>query len=195
MAKIARKKGLGTVYVTNGYMTEDALADIAPFLNAWKVDIKSFSEDFYRKVCKAKLEPVLDTAVKAHELGLHIETVTLIIPGLNDNLQEIGSLIDWTINNLGPDTPMHFTRFHPDYQMTDRSATPLRTLETIYELAKERGIRYPYLGNVMNHRYENTYCPYCHEVVIERSGFSSHNNLNGSVCGHCGKHLAVIRSI
>jgi len=169
MAKIARLDGLGTIYVTNGYMTEEALNELSPHLNAWRVDIKAFSDDFYRKVCKARLQPVLDTTIRARELGLHIETVTLIIPGLNDDMNEMKRLIIWVIDNLGPETPMHFTRFHPDFRMTDRTATPVRTLEKIYDLAHELGLHYPYLGNVGGHRYEHTYCPECGNVVISRN--------------------------
>jgi pyruvate formate lyase activating enzyme len=131
MGTLARKKGLGTVYVTNGYITEEALADIAPMLEAFRVDLKAFSEEFYRKVCRAKLQPVLDASKKARELGMHIETVTLVIPGLNDTMEEMEGLIRWVVENLGPATPMHFSRFHPDYRMQDREPTPVTTLERI----------------------------------------------------------------
>jgi pyruvate formate lyase activating enzyme len=196
MADIAHTKGLGTIYVTNGYMTEDALSELSPFLNAWRVDIKAFSDDFYRTVCKARLQPVLDTTIRARELGLHIETVTLVIPGLNDDVQEIKNLIQWVLTNLGPDTPMHFTRFHPDYKMTERPATPIKTLEKIYECAKESGLHYPYLGNVGSHQYEHTYCPSCGEKIIERTGYTvSTAHLNGTQCAHCNTDIAVIRNV
>lgn len=195
MGACAREKGLGTIYVTNGYMTEDALSELAPVLNAWRVDIKAFSEDFYRSVCKAKLEPVLNSTIRAHELGLHIEIVTLVIPGLNDSMVEMKELIHWVINFLGPDTPMHFTRFHPDFRMADRTATPVKTLENICEMAKELGLRYPYIGNVGGHPYEHTYCPDCGGIVINRSGYRiSIENLQEDRCGHCGNRIAVIRS-
>ena len=196
MSVQAAKAGLGSIYVTNGYMTEDALDEIAPSLNAWRVDIKAFSDDFYRSVCKARLEPVLNTSIRAREKGLHIETVTLVIPGLNDDMQEITNLINWVIDNLGPDTPMHFTRFHPDFHMTDRPPTPIETLEKIYERAKELGLRYPYLGNVGGHPYEDTYCPSCGKIIIKRAGFqTSTENLNGECCSFCNTHIAVIRQI
>jgi len=190
---LAQREGMKTIYVTNGYMTEEALSELSPNLDAWRVDIKSFSDEFYRKICKARLQPVLDTTIKAKELGLHIETVTLVIPGLNDSMEEMESLIDWVINNLGPDTPMHFTRFHPDFHMTDRQATPVRTLEKIYEHAKAKGILYPYLGNVGGHKYEHTYCPECNKIVINRAGYSVNTeNLDGSHCAHCGEPIAII---
>lgn len=196
MADLARRQNLGTIYVTNGYMTEEALEKLSPDLNAWRVDIKAFNDAFYRNVCKARLQPVLDTTIKARELGLHIETVTLIIPGLNDDMDEIRNLITWVIDNLGSDTPMHFTRFHPDHSMTDRSATPVKTLEKIYETAREMGLHYPYLGNVGGHEYENTYCPGCGKIVIGRSGYRTNTEgLNGTQCRYCKAEIAVIRKV
>ena len=141
MGTLARSKGLGTCYVTNGYITEEALREPPRCFRAFRVDIKSFSDDFYRKVCGAHLQPVLDAAVLARELGMHIETVTLVIPGMNDSMEEQEALIRWVIEHLGPDTPMHFSAFHPDYRMTDRGATPVALLEKICSRAKELGLR------------------------------------------------------
>jgi pyruvate formate lyase activating enzyme len=196
MGVLAKEKGLGTIYVTNGYMTEEALTELAPVLDAWRVDIKAFSEDFYRSVCKARLEPVLTSTIRARELGLHIETVTLVIPGMNDSITEMSNLIDWVVEHLGPGTPMHFTRFHPDFRMTNRPATAIETLENIYQLAKDRGLIYPYLGNVGSHPYEHTYCPECGAIVINRSGYLIRtDHLLGDRCGHCGNRIGVIRSV
>jgi pyruvate formate lyase activating enzyme len=193
MGTLARKKGLGTVYVTNGYITEEALQELSPMLRAYRVDLKAFSEDFYKKTCKAKLQPVLDSAVKAKELGMHIETVTLVIPGLNDSIEEQSALIQWVIDHLGPATPMHFSAFHPDYQMRDRGATPVAMLEKIYAKAKELGLRFPYLGNVYSHKYENTFCPSCGATLIERQGFSSRiRMLEGRQCRKCGETIEVV---
>lgn len=196
MGTLARERRLGTVYVTNGYITEEALAELAPMLNAFRVDIKAFTEDFYRKVCRAKLQPVLDATLAAHEHGMHIETVTLVIPGLNDSEDEMKALITWVLDTLGPDTPMHFTRFHPDYKMRDLDATPFRTLERIYKQAKDLGVHYPYLGNVPPGPYENTYCPSCGALLIERAGFSSRFvDLDGDRCRRCGERIPVVRSV
>jgi pyruvate formate lyase activating enzyme len=108
----------------------------------------------------------------------------------------MGSLIRWVIEHLGPATPMHFSAFHPDYKMTDRSATPPATLEKIYNLAKELGLRFPYLGNVYNHRYENTYCPACGAMLIERRGFSSTiRKLDGQQCTNCGEKIEIVRHV
>jgi len=161
MGEYARRDGLGTVYVTNGYMTAETLDELSPVLAAFRVDIKSFREEFYRKVCGAHLAPVLDSAVKARALGMHIETVTLLIPGQNDSPEETGGLIQWVIDNLGPDTPMHFTRFHPDYKVRDLPPTPIATLERVYQQARDLGLMFPYIGNVPGHRGESTWCPSC----------------------------------
>jgi pyruvate formate lyase activating enzyme len=193
MGTLAQARGLGTVYVTNGYITEEALRELAPMLGAYRVDLKAFTDDFYKKICGAHLQPVLDSAVLARELGMHIETVTLVIPGLNDSMEEQEALIRWVIEHLGPDTPMHFSAFHPDYKMTDRGGTPVATLEKIYDRAKELGLRYPYLGNVYHHRYENTYCPSCGALLIERQGFTSRfRDLEGTQCRKCGEKIAVV---
>jgi len=196
MGKLARSKGLGTVYVTNGYITEEGLRELSPMLGAYRVDIKAFTEDFYKKVCGAHLQPVLDSAALAKDLGMHVETVTLVIPGLNDSMEEQTALIRWVIEHLGPSTPMHFSAFHPDYKMTDRGATPVATLEKIYNKAKELGLRYPYVGNVWDSGYENTYCPACGAMLIERQGFTSlMRDLDGEQCGNCGEKIEIVRHV
>ncbi len=192
VCKLAHLKFIKTAYVTNGYITEEALREIAPFLDAFRVDLKAFSEEFYHSVCKAKLEPVLNTCKLAKELGLHVEIVTLIIPGLNDDSLQLKEMINWVIRELGPETPFHFTRFHPDFEMRDRESTPVKTLEKIYLCAKELGIQYPYLGNVAGHKYENTYCHSCGNLLIERYGYSiSKNGLSGNHCNRCKETIPV----
>jgi len=172
------------------------LRDIAPMLGAFRVDLKAFTEDFYRSVCKARLQPVLDAAVLARELKMHVETVTLVIPGLNDSMEEMEGLIRWVIEHLGPQTPMHFSRFHPDYRMTDRGATPVPTLERICRKAKELGLRFPYLGNVYNHEFENTICPSCGTVLIQRQGFTSRiRGLDGRQCRNCGETIEMVTDV
>jgi pyruvate formate lyase activating enzyme len=196
MGVIARAKRLGTIYVTNGYITEEALRELAPMLGAFRVDLKAFTDDFYKTICGAKLQPVLDSAQLARELGMHVETVTLVIPGLNDSMEEQEGLIRWVIEHLGPETPMHFSAFHPDYKMLDRGATPVATLEKIYKRAKELGLRFPYLGNVYRNPGENTYCPGCNALLIERQGFSSRFvGLEGQQCTHCGEKIEIVRHV
>lgn len=195
MGELARKEGLSTVYVTNGYITEEALRELSPMLRAFRVDIKAFTDDFYRKVCGARLQPVLDSAVLARELGMHVEVVNLVIPGMNDSPGETGALIKWIVEHLGESTPVHFTRFHPDYRMQDRGATPLAVLERIYRQAREMGLRFPYLGNVYPHPFESTYCPACGALCIERRGFSSvFRNLSGHSCTQCGGTIEYVES-
>jgi pyruvate formate lyase activating enzyme len=196
MALYAREEGLGTVYVTNGYISEEGLREISPVLNAFRVDIKSFSDDFYRKICGGRLGPVLDSTMLAKELGMHVEIVTLIIPGLNDTREETDKLIKWVIENPGPSTPVHFTRFHPDYHMTERSATPVETLEKIYLRARELGLQFPYLGNVTSHPFEHTYCPVCGETLIERTGYRvTIRNLRDHRCGECGEEIEIVTEV
>lgn len=195
MGTLARREGLGTVYVTNGFITEEALRELSPMLMAYRVDIKSFSDEFYRKVCGARLQPVLDSAIVARELGMHIEVVNLVIPGHNDNPDETGALIRWIVDHLGPETPVHFTRFHPDYHMKDRNATPIAVLEQIYHQARELGLRFPYLGNVYPHPFESTYCPRCGALCIERRGFSAvFRNVSGRTCTKCGERIEYVES-
>lgn len=196
MGTLAREEGIGTVYVTNGYITEEALSALSPMLNAFRVDVKAFSERFYKTICRARLQPVLDATARARELGMHVETVTLVIPGQNDDMEEMKGLIDWVLEHLGPETPMHFTRFHPQYRMQDTPATPIRTLEKIHDMARERGIRYAYLGNVPGHRAESTRCPSCGALLIERSGFASRmRNLDGHECTECGEKIEYVSRI
>ncbi|RQD80804.1 MAG: AmmeMemoRadiSam system radical SAM enzyme [Methanocalculus sp. MSAO_Arc2] len=193
MGTIARQRNLKTIYVTNGYITEDALDELAPMLSAFRVDLKAFSDDFYRSVCGGRLQPVLDATVRAHEHSMHIETVTLIIPGANDNPDEIDGLITWVIENLGPETPMHFTRYRPYYRMQEPQATPVKQLEAIYARARELGLEYPYLGNIPGSPYEDTRCPSCETLLIQRRGFSAETpGLDVDRCSGCGRRIPLV---
>ena len=147
-AKLAKAAGLATVYVTNGYMTPEALLHIAPYLDAANIDIKAFNEKFYHDVASAKLRPVLESCILAKELGIHIEIANLIIPEHNDSREELREFSQWVYKNLGPDTPLHFTRFHPQYQMQDLYPTPVQTMQEACQIANEEGLNYVYLGNV-----------------------------------------------
>lgn len=192
-AVLAKKAGLKTIYVTNGYITPEALRRMAPYLDAYRVDIKSFSDEFYKKVCGARLAPVLESTKLAKELGMHIETITLIIPGRNDSKEELTQIAKWVHDNLGEDTPMHFTRFHPMHKMDHVAATPLSTLEMAHGIAKNEGMRFVYLGNVGGHKYENTFCPRCDSVLIERAGFSVGDvRVKDGKCARCGEGIPVV---
>jgi pyruvate formate lyase activating enzyme len=192
-AVLAKKAGLKTVYVTNGYITPEALRRMAPYLDAYRVDIKSFSDEFYRKVCGARLAPVLESTKLAKELGMHVETITLVIPGRNDSKEELTQIVKWVKEKLGEDTPMHFTRFHPMHKMDHVAPTPLSTLEMAHGIAKNEGVRFVYLGNVGVHKYENTFCPRCDSLLIDRAGFSvGEVRMKDGKCTRCGEGIAVV---
>lgn len=186
-ARVAKESDLYTVYVTNGYMAEESLNDIAPFLDAMNIDVKAFNEGFYKKICKAKLQPVLDTCIHAKKLGIHIELTYLVIPGLNDSLIDIKNFLMWILEKLGTNIPVHFSCFHPDFNMRDVPRTPMKTMQSIYQMAKDMGILYPYLGNVAHGDYDNTYCPKCGNICVERKGYTIENytSTNGK-CISCG---------
>ena len=192
-AILAKKSGLYTVYVTNGYINEEPLKEIAPYLDAMNIDIKAFNDGFYKELCNGKLEPVLNTCKLAKDLGIHLEVTYLVIPTYNDSTNEVKKFCNWVVENLGKNTPIHFSRFHPDYKMTNIPATPLKTLLKIYDIAKDCGILYPYVGNVPHGNYENTVCPHCGNVCIERYGFStSLTGINKGECTRCGKEIPLI---
>ncbi|MHC1635464.1 MAG: AmmeMemoRadiSam system radical SAM enzyme [Candidatus Methanospirareceae archaeon] len=189
-AKLAKKEGLYTVYVTNGFLSEDALNEIAPFLDAANVDVKAFSEDFYKRVCGAKLEPVLNTCERMYEKGMHIELTYLVIPGYNDKEEEIGEFVEWVVG-LSPSIPVHFSRFYPAYLMKDVPSTDIRILERAYSIAKGKGVEYVYLGNVYGHRYENTFCPECGELLVERVGYDIRVKISEARCPRCGRDINI----
>jgi pyruvate formate lyase activating enzyme len=192
-AQLVKEAGFYTCYVTNGYINEEPLRELSPLLDAMNIDVKSFEEDFYQKICKARLEPVLNTCILAKELGIHIELTYLVIPTINDSLENIGEFCKWIINKLGETTPVHFSRFHPDHNMTDLPRTPMETLLSIYDMAKKIGILYPFLGNVSSGEHDNTYCPKCGNVCIIRNGFSIvFNGLKDKKCIKCGYNLPIV---
>ncbi len=189
-AKLIKKAGLYTVYVTNGYIEEEPLKEIAPYLDAMNIDVKAFDEASYKKVCKARLAPVLQTCERTRKLGIHLELTYLVIPGMNDDVFEIDRFCQWIVETLGADTPVHFSRFHPDYKMTDVKPTSLATLRRCHSIATESGLRFVYLGNIAHGDYDNTYCPSCKNLLIERYGFSS--DLKGLTQGKCSRCNASI---
>jgi len=188
----AKKNGLYTAYVTNGFIEEEPLKMIAPHLDAMNIDVKAFNEDFYSKVCKGRLAPVLETVKTAKDLGIHIELTYLIIPTQNDKSEELEAFCDWAAS-VSKDIPLHFSRFHPDYKMTSIPPTPMGTLEMAFNTAKEKGMRFVYLGNIMpGDKSENTYCPKCNELLIERWGFNvQRNNLKSARCPNCAEPLNI----
>ena len=190
-AALAREAGLANVFVTNGYMTGTALRTIQPYLDAANVDLKAFKDETYRKVCGARLQPVLDSIRLMRELGIWVEVTTLVVPGMNDSPAELAEIARF-IAGVSVDLPWHVSRFHPDYQYTETPATPVKTLELARSLGKEAGLRYIYVGNVWGEG-ENTACPECGREVISRSGFSVRNNeVRNGACPHCGARIAGV---
>lgn len=194
IATLAHQAGLKTVMVTNGYITPEAIDDIYPFIDAANIDLKSFSNKFYRQYCKGELQPVLDALQRIRDLGTFIEITMLIIPGKNDSDSELNHLTRWIVDNLGPDVPVHFSAFHPDYKMRQLSRTPKETLDKARKIAIRNGLRYVYEGNVLAENEDNTYCYHCGRLLIERQWFSMTKiYLNGDVCS-CGSKIAVVQS-
>lgn len=192
-AKNLKGQGISSVYVSNGFIELEPLKEIAPYLAAMNIDVKGFTEDFYKKVCKAPLGPVLKATKLAHELGVHLELTYLVIPGKNDAPEELRSFCKWVVKELDPKVPVHFTRFHPDYMMTDVPPTPAKTLELAQRIGKEEGLKFIYLGNLSTADGENTRCPNCGTLMVKRSGFSiDRSALTGANCPKCGEPLNMI---
>jgi pyruvate formate lyase activating enzyme len=188
----ARKKAC--VLVSCGFMQEEPLRDMCDgLLDAVKIDLKGFSPDFYRTVCQAELEPVLRSIKQVSRSGVHLEIVNLVVPSLNDSEKMLRELAKWVVGELGPDVPVHFTRFHPDYRLLNLSPTPISTLERAYDVARAEGLHYPFVGNVPGHPGNNTYCPRCGKVVIARSGFFvTKISLRDGCCEFCGEPIAGV---
>ncbi|MEA2053829.1 MAG: AmmeMemoRadiSam system radical SAM enzyme [Candidatus Thermoplasmatota archaeon] len=192
-AKIAKREGLYTVYVTNGFAGKDAIKEISPYLDAANVDIKAMNEEFYKKICKARLQPVLDACKMYKEMEVHLEITYLVIPGRNDSEKEIKKFSKWVIDEIGNGTPTHFSAFYPHYRMMDVPPTPMKTLLRAYDIAKSEGLDYIYIGNVPHGQYENTFCPACENKIIERYGFSAKIvGLKDGKCTKCGKKMGII---
>jgi len=184
ISRLAKKEGIKNVFVTNGYMTKEALEEIAPFLDAANVDLKSFRDSYYRKTCGASLEPVKESIKLMHQLKIWVEITTLIVPTLNDSKEELKGLADF-IASVGIEIPWHISRFHPEYKVNDLESTPVETLKMAQAIGKKSGLRHVYLGNVPLEG-ENTYCYKCNELLIERYGFSIlQQKINKSRCPKC----------
>jgi len=192
---LAREMGLYNTYVSNGYMTLQALdALVESGLDAIKFDVKG-DEEVYEKYCGGvKAEVTWRNARRAKELGLHVEIVNLVIPGVNDDEECLRGLVEKHIKELGPDTPLHFTRYHPEYRFNAPS-TPVKTLEKARDLARSMGVLFPYVGNVPGHKYENTWCPECGELLIKRFGFTIAGNriTSDKKCPKCGFKIPIVQ--
>ena len=192
-ARLAHAKGLKNVFVTNGFMSGEALEMVAPFLDAANVDLKAFTREFYKTRCSAALEPVKETLRRMKALKVWVEVTTLVIPGLNDDPDELGRLAAFIAGELGPETPWHISRFHPTYKLTDRPPTPVKTLADAYEIGRRAGLHYVYMGNVPGEGGESTYCHGCGALLIERLGFQiRRNNVRNDRCPECNTVVAGV---
>ncbi|AKX95148.1 AmmeMemoRadiSam system radical SAM enzyme [Moorella thermoacetica] len=191
-AQLARNAGLKNVMVTNGFIRPEPLKELLPWIDAWNIDVKGFSLEFYRKVVKGDYRPVLKTAAAAVDSGSHVEITTLLVTGLNDDSTELEELVKWVATNLGVDTPLHFSRYFPRYRL-EAPPTPLETMRRARDMARKH-LHYVYLGNVADPEANNTYCPVCGELVIRRTGYHvSLPGLDGRICRSCGSELAIVR--
>jgi pyruvate formate lyase activating enzyme len=191
-AKLARQNNLYTVYVTNGYSTSEALDMIGPYLNAWRVDVKGFSDKFYRELAKIpRWREVLNTARRAREKWhMHVEVVTNIIPGMNDDDEQLSGIAQWIQHDLGELTPWHVTRFYPQYRLMEYPTTPVATLEHACDIGHKAGLKFVYTGNVPGHPDENTVCYQCAATVVRRTGYHTEiTGLDDSRCRACGAEL------
>ena len=192
-ARIAHEAGLRNIFVTNGYISTAALATIAPFLDAANIDLKGFSEEFYRDIIHARLSETLDSIIDYRAKGIWLEITTLIIPGLNDSDSQLQGIAQFIAANLGIDTPWHVSQFYPTYKLTDRPRTPAATLRRARDIGRAAGLRYVYEGNVPGEGGENTNCPSCSTVLIKRFGYAIETNIISSgACPNCGIAIAGI---
>jgi len=189
-AKLAKDKGIYNNFVTNGYIEEEPLKAIRPFLDAANIDLKGFNEGFYKKICKAELPGVLATIKAYKTLGIWIEITTLIIPGHNDRDEEFRAIAQFIKNDLGVNVPWHVSAFYPTYRLLDAERTKPRTLRRAREIGLEEGLRYVYEGNIPGSDGENTYCYNCKKAIIKRYGFSiTEYNIKDGSCQFCGTKI------
>jgi pyruvate formate lyase activating enzyme len=189
VAKLAHREGIKNVFVTNGYITEEALSEIRPYLHGANIDLKSFNDQFYQKTCRARLAPVLEAIQLYKELAIWIEITTLIIPTLNDTKDNLQNIAEY-IANLDPWIPWHISRFHPMYELTHISATPIAKLHQAHQIGLNAGLKYVYEGNAPGQGGETTYCDACKNKLIVRRGFHIlESNIHNGNCKNCGSRV------
>jgi pyruvate formate lyase activating enzyme len=191
-ARLAKENGLYTVYVTNGYATPETLDMIGPYLDAWRVDVKGFSDEFYKTLSGIPhWREILEVTKRAKEKwNMHVEVVTNIIPTMNDDDEQLTGIANWIKDELGELTPWHVTRFHPYHRLIDLPPTPLETIEKAWEIGKKAGLKFVYAGNVPGHSSESTVCYSCGKINVERYGYQTDvKGLDGSWCKFCGAEL------
>lgn len=190
--RLAHRLGLKNVFVTNGYQSREAIDQMIGVVDAANIDLKAFSDDFYKNRCGARLRPVLESIRAMHSGGIFIEITTLLIPGENDDADEIKRLAEF-IASISSDIPWHVSRFHPDYKQAAKPPTPADRIFSALEIGKKAGLKYVYAGNLPAGDYENTYCPNCGNLLIQRRWFSSQKvGLSGDCCARCGEKIRII---
>lgn len=188
-ARLAASRGMKNAFVSNGYMSKEALEKIQPYLDGINVDLKSFSDDFYRQTCRAKLGPVLKNIERIYKMGIWIEVTTLLIPDKNSSKNELKKIAEFIVS-VSPDIPWHVSAFYPTFKMTDVQPTSLDLLINAHDIGKKAGLNYIYTGNIPNSNYESTICPKCDNMVVERRGYSiGAVNLDKGKCAKCGLEI------
>ncbi|MFB0560413.1 MAG: AmmeMemoRadiSam system radical SAM enzyme [Candidatus Lokiarchaeia archaeon] len=192
-AKIARKNNIKNILVTNGYVTPEAIENIAPLIDAANVDVKAMTDKFYKEICGGNLQSVLDAVVLMRKKDIHLEITNLIIPQKNDSVSEITKFTEWVKDNLGLDVPVHFSRFYPQYKMRNLDPTPISTVIKAREIAQDMGLHYVYCGNIPG-QGENTNCPSCGQLIIGRWGYTIEecNLTKENTCPNCGTEINII---
>lgn len=192
-AKAGHKAGIKSVAITAAYINPKPLAELCSVMDAIKIDFKAITEEFYNSVCFGRMQPVLDNIKAIKQRGVWLELVNLIVPTLNDKRDEISRLVDWVLDNLGAEVPLHFSRFWPQYQLRNLPPTPIETLDSAWQIAKKKGVQYAYIGNIPEHDGNNTYCPKCGKMLIRRLGYDVlENNITKGKCEFCGKGIPGI---
>jgi pyruvate formate lyase activating enzyme len=195
IAKLGKQSNLKSVMITNGYIKPEPMKEFCSVLGAVKVDLKAFTEKFYKEMVVGKLQPVLDTLKLLNQLGVWYEIVYLVVPTMNDNPADITAMCRWIKTELGTEVPLHFTRFNPLYKLKNIPPTPVPTLEQCRNIARNAGLHYVYIGNVPGHEGENTYCPKCSKIVVQRIGFQVlQMNISDGKCRFCQTKIAGIWS-
>ncbi len=192
-AKLAKQKGLRNIMHSCGYINPAPLKGLLKYMDACNIDLKGFSEDYYQQMSNGHLAPVLETLKKIKQSGVWLEITNLVIPGKNDDPEMIRKMSRWIKNNLGPDVPLYFSAFYPQYRLQNLPTTPSETLEKAYKIAREEGLNYVYIGNVFGNMKINTFCPKCGKIVIKRDGYSiKENNIVSGKCKFCGNSIAGV---
>lgn len=192
--RLAKKQGLANIFVSNGYQTIEAIDFAGDWLDAINIDLKAFTDDYYKRLCKAHLQPVLDTIKYiAKKTNIWLEITTLLVLGENDSEDDLKKLTEFIVNEAGADVPWHISRFYPQYKHLDAVSTPTKVLERAEQIGREAGLRYIYLGNVPGVKSESTFCYNCGKVLIERIGYRiSANHITNGKCPDCGTKIAGV---